>query len=192
MAFAGPDLVLRPLLGEPLGLDLLNTTWVDRGQPFDLLADLAGLDQWLSQAGLTGPEFRVNTHALRALHTARTAIRRHFEEPTSTACCAALNDVLAWGHTQPTVKPDGPRTTTHVDNPEQHAAWLAAINYIELRDQDPGRIRRCAYPECALYFFDTSSKASRRWCSMALCGNRAKAARHYARSRDGGRRRAGR
>lgn len=28
-----------------LGLDLLNTTWVDRNQPYDLLADLAGLDQ---------------------------------------------------------------------------------------------------------------------------------------------------
>jgi predicted RNA-binding Zn ribbon-like protein len=35
-----------------------------------------------------------------------------------------------------------------------------------------------------LYFYDTSPKRSRRWCSMATCGNRAKAARHYARSKD--------
>jgi predicted RNA-binding Zn ribbon-like protein len=31
-----------------------------------------------------------------------------------------------------------------------------------------------------LYFFDPTGR--RRWCSMAGCGNRAKAKRHYARS----------
>ncbi|WP_433023369.1 CGNR zinc finger domain-containing protein [Kribbella sp. CA-294648] len=35
-----------------------------------------------------------------------------------------------------------------------------------------------------MHFYDSSRKANRRWCSMAGCGNRAKAARHYARSKD--------
>jgi predicted RNA-binding Zn ribbon-like protein len=34
-----------------------------------------------------------------------------------------------------------------------------------------------------LHFFDVSKNGTRRWCSMSGCGNRAKARRHYARSR---------
>ncbi|WP_232524336.1 CGNR zinc finger domain-containing protein [Nocardiopsis gilva] len=41
------------------------------------------------------------------------------------------------------------------------------------------RIRRCEGDHCVLYFFDTSRNGTRRWCSMAVCGNRAKAQRHY-------------
>jgi predicted RNA-binding Zn ribbon-like protein len=48
-------------------------------------------------------------------------------------------------------------------------------------------IRRCANPSCRLFFYDDSRTHRRRWCSMALCGNRHKAAsflrRHSTRSR---------
>src|SRR3990172_8847813 len=40
------------------------------------------------------------------------------------------------------------------------------------------RVRRCADPRCARVFFDGSRNGKRRWCEMATCGNRAKAARH--------------
>jgi predicted RNA-binding Zn ribbon-like protein len=40
-----------------------------------------------------------------------------------------------------------------------------------------GRIRRCANPRCAQVFYDSTKNASRRWCDMETCGNRAKAAR---------------
>jgi predicted RNA-binding Zn ribbon-like protein len=38
------------------------------------------------------------------------------------------------------------------------------------------RVRLCANPECGLFFYDDSRTKRRRWCSMALCGNRHKAA----------------
>jgi predicted RNA-binding Zn ribbon-like protein len=41
------------------------------------------------------------------------------------------------------------------------------------------RIRRCG--GCGWLFFDTSRNHLRRWCSMDICGNRAKARRHYQR-----------
>lgn len=47
-------------------------------------------------------------------------------------------------------------------------------------------IRRCANPRCLLYFRDTSRARRRRWCSMAVCGNRMKVAAHTRRR--GGRR----
>ena len=43
-------------------------------------------------------------------------------------------------------------------------------------------IRQCEM--CTWLFIDLSSSKRRRWCSMALCGNRAKVQRHYYRSRD--------
>ena len=50
--------------------------------------------------------------------------------------------------------------------------------------KDFSLVRHCEGPSCALWFFDISKAHGRRWCSMALCGNRAKAAAHRARLRD--------
>ena len=45
------------------------------------------------------------------------------------------------------------------------------------------RVRRCANPECGWLFLDDSRAGKRRWCSMQSCGNRAKARRHYHKSK---------
>jgi predicted RNA-binding Zn ribbon-like protein len=47
-----------------------------------------------------------------------------------------------------------------------------------------GRVRRCADSRCPRVFFDRTKNARRRWCDMATCGNRAKAARHRARRKN--------
>lgn len=44
-------------------------------------------------------------------------------------------------------------------------------------------VRQCANPQCRWLFVDDSKSGTRRWCSMASCGNRAKAHRHYAKRR---------
>jgi predicted RNA-binding Zn ribbon-like protein len=38
------------------------------------------------------------------------------------------------------------------------------------------RLRLCANPNCGLFFYDKSRTHRRRWCSMAVCGNRSKVA----------------
>jgi len=45
------------------------------------------------------------------------------------------------------------------------------------------RIRRCANDKCQWVFVDRSKGGTRRWCDMNACGNRAKAHRHYARTK---------
>jgi predicted RNA-binding Zn ribbon-like protein len=47
-----------------------------------------------------------------------------------------------------------------------------------------GNVRRCANAECVWLFTDASKNATRRWCDMASCGNRAKARRHYLKVKD--------
>ena len=55
----------------------------------------------------------------------------------------------------------------------------------ELTSGSPERIKICDNDRCRWVFYDTSRTGRRRWCDMATCGNRAKAARHRARSKAG-------
>jgi predicted RNA-binding Zn ribbon-like protein len=52
-----------------------------------------------------------------------------------------------------------------------------------LTSLDTARLKICSNPTCGWLFLDTTRNASRRWCDMAACGNRAKARRHYAKQR---------
>ncbi|MGZ2423584.1 CGNR zinc finger domain-containing protein [Rhizobium laguerreae] len=47
---------------------------------------------------------------------------------------------------------------------------------------DPERMKICGY--CGWLFIDRSKNRSRAWCDMAVCGNRAKANRHYRRKKE--------
>lgn len=58
--------------------------------------------------------------------------------------------------------------------------WLLAAvarSAAELVAEGAGaRLRLCANPRCGLFFYDNSRTHRRRWCSMAVCGNRNKVA----------------
>ncbi|MDC9833059.1 CGNR zinc finger domain-containing protein [Rhizobium binxianense] len=47
---------------------------------------------------------------------------------------------------------------------------------------DPQRMKICG--NCGWLFIDRSKNRSRAWCDMAVCGNRAKANRHYRRKKE--------
>src|SRR5262249_35926783 len=71
-----------------------------------------------------------------------------------------------------------------IDLPEgRSAAARAALAWAARRVSSPGRLRPCANSECRLFLIDHSKPNSARWCSMAACGNRMKARRHYRRTR---------
>ena len=189
----------RPLASEPLALDLLNTQWLASGRPADLLATDKGTRAWLEAAGIaaaSGPETR------QALIAARQAIRDVLaqqagtgapgrteapggpEAPGRTEVLDRLNGVLQHGRLRLSIGPSlRPARRLEVDDPAWEPAVMAAANLLELLDQAPERIRSCLHPACVLWFYDTTRNATRRWCSMATCGNRAKAQRHYQRAR---------
>ena len=81
--------------------------------------------------------------------------------------------------------PDGVTVShRHEGDPIDGAlARLAEIVAREVSQGDPDRLRVCANDECRWVFHDTSRSGRRKWCDMASCGNRAKAARHRARQR---------
>ena len=65
-------------------------------------------------------------------------------------------------------------------------AVRAVLAWDALRVSSPGRLRPCANTECRLFLIDRSKPNTARWCSMAICGNRMKARRHYRRARTSG------
>jgi predicted RNA-binding Zn ribbon-like protein len=70
--------------------------------------------------------------------------------------------------------------------PERRLAVRAVLAWSTLVKQSPGRLRPCANDECRLFLIDRSTANRARWCSMAVCGNRMKARRHYQRERHTG------
>ena len=57
-------------------------------------------------------------------------------------------------------------------------ALLTAIHHCET-DQTWGRLKACERDTCQWAYYDNSRNQSRRWCSMAGCGNAIKTRRAY-------------
>ncbi|MER6476114.1 CGNR zinc finger domain-containing protein [Streptomyces filamentosus] len=173
----------RPLTGEPLSLDLLNTRWMEEGERQDLLTGTDGLAVWLAANGLGG-RFAADAATLAHTRTAREALKDLADRPGDPEAAAGLDAVLEHGRIRAVLTAEGPGERTEFADPAWGPAWTAARDYLELLRTAPDRIRTCAHEACILHFLDTSRNGTRRWHSMATCGNRAKASRHYARSKD--------
>jgi predicted RNA-binding Zn ribbon-like protein len=165
----------RALPGEPLALDLVNTEFAAAGTVVDLLANADLARAWALAAGLTGT---LDEAGLRALRQARSAVRDALEHRGT----APLNAVLDRGRVRLSVSEAlAPTRALQVSEPAWLPAVLAAANLLDLLETAPGRVKHCENPDCMLWFFDTTRNGTRRWCSMAVCGNRMKARRHYDR-----------
>ncbi|MGW6565595.1 CGNR zinc finger domain-containing protein [Streptomyces sp. NPDC054975] len=173
----------RPLVGEPVSLDLLNTRWMMDGVRQDLLTDTGGLAVWLRANGLDA-RFAADAATLRHTLTARDALGGLVDRPGDPDAVAHLDAVLGHGRIRATLTTEGPGELAEFADLAWGPGWTAARDYLDLLRTAPDRIRSCAHEACILHFFDTSRNGTRRWCSMAICGNRAKASRHYARTKD--------
>ncbi|MDM9629234.1 CGNR zinc finger domain-containing protein [Rhizobium sp. S152] len=61
-----------------------------------------------------------------------------------------------------------------------HATAHSALRLVSM--PEPERMKICG--NCGWLFLDRSKNRSRAWCDMAVCGNRAKANRHYRRRKE--------
>ena len=113
--------------------------------------------------------------SLAALRQTRSAVRDALEGRGA----APLNAVLDRGRVRLTVSDTlVPARTLQADEPASQSAVLAAESLLELLENGAGPSEICENPDCVLWFFDTTRNGTRRWCSMAVCGNRMKARRH--------------
>jgi len=162
------------LSDEVFLLAVLNSTPVIDGVPTDDLADTAKARAWLASLGGLGTEAELRH--VRGVRQALQAVVRGEQPP------AVLAPVLQGAARIPAIT-EGEITWTLSVPPERNLAIRAVLAWDALAKQSPGRLRPCANDECQLFLIDHSKAGTARWCSMAICGNRMKARRHYQKAR---------
>ena len=154
-------------------LAVLNSTPVIDGAPTDDLADIESARAWLVEAGGLGTEGE-----LAQLRRARSALQAIVRGELPIAAVAPVLRGVSY-------VPDAREELTWIlrVRPEFKLAVRAILAWDATVKASPGRLRACANDECQLFLIDRSTANHARWCSMAVCGNRMKARRHYQRSR---------
>ncbi len=176
-------------------IDFINTLQLEHGEPVDHIGSTAEALGWLHGHGLIHHEAAEaearDGATLRRIRKTRAALReladaaferRRPEQRAIDEVNRALRDREV---VQLVMSPDGLRLDhRHVGDPIDDAlASLVEPIVREIAAGRPERIRACADDTCRWVFYDDSRTGRRRWCDMATCGNRAKAARHRARAR---------
>jgi len=164
------------LLDEAFLLAVLNSTPVVDSVPTDNFADSARARSWLASAGGSGSEAELR-HVLGVRQALQSVVRGEQSPDVlapalqGTARIPAMTDgEISWALSVP---------------PDRELAVRAVLTWAALAKRSPGRLRPCANGECQLFLIDHSKANTARWCSMAVCGNRMKARRHYQRVRNG-------
>jgi len=192
-------------VGERLWLDFVNTDDARHGVRVDALCDFGALVQWLETAQLLDAErataIRLRarqqpagaTAALADARRIRAALRVLAErgalsQDVRRNAVAEINRVLgrSAGMRHLEARGDGSFVRSFVPTGDAFAGLMIAV--VESAADtlvlgELSRVRRCADARCPRVFFDSTKNGRRRWCDMATCGNRAKAARHRGKRR---------
>jgi len=185
-------------VAERLWLDFVNSESSARGS--DGLVDFERFVRWLEGAHLLDAErassMRRRAHqqpagalavlgdARRVRTVLRTMAERGFaSHDVRVDALAEINRVLgrSAGTRRLELTGDGSFMRTFVPVGDAFAGLLIPIVESAADALILGelvRVRRCADPRCGRVFQDETKNGRRRWCDMATCGNRAKAARH--------------
>ena len=193
------------LLGGRLCLDFANTVdWRGSDEPVEFLTSYSELVAWSQQVGVL-PEHQAQLlqkeaagrpldagAVLERAVALREAIYRilsaisHGYAPQATDL-ATLNAELSRALAQSRiVSATGRFVWDWADGEDtlDRMLWPVVHDVANLlTSEELSRVGQCSDDRCGWLFLDMSRNHSRRWCSMEDCGNRAKARRHYRRSR---------
>jgi predicted RNA-binding Zn ribbon-like protein len=190
--------------GGDLALDFVNT-WADRARPetdqlgsFQRMVDFAREAGLVDEAQAASYEAAARMDAGSASEALRTA--RRFREalyglfssqvggiPANPDDLARVNRAIRSAFPNLEIRTLGKSLAwAGADDPARLGALLWPVIRAAaelLTSPGIGLVRECEGADCTWLFLDRSRTGKRRWCSMASCGNRAKARRHYHRQR---------
>ena len=169
--------------------DFVNTR--ERNPDREELEDPGALAAWLSSRGLLGPRERLDAGDLERAIELRERLRALLEERAHGGAqahtVAGLNALAVGAPLVATLDGDGAVTLAPATGGLDGAiAALLAIVARAALDGTWERLKVCADDDCRWAFYDRSRNRSGSWCSMAVCGNRAKARNFRARRRAAG------
>lgn len=189
-------------LGDALAMDFLNSIATPVDTPVDWLDDGEGLLSWLEQAGLV-PAQALQSIRARALpgeldeiadqaRQLREWFRGFVRERKGQTLPAdalhalePLNRLLERDERFSHIVAGGDglelQTLRRWRSPEALLLPVAETLATFVCEESFSDVKACEGPACTLLFVDHTRGRKRRWCSMALCGNRAKQAAHRQR-----------
>ncbi|MGW1191425.1 CGNR zinc finger domain-containing protein [Streptomyces sp. NPDC002559] len=176
----------RPMFrldNEQLAFRFTATLSDRHGNPVERLPDPGRLDDWLAANDIavgsehaTPADLDLAQRLREAIHRIGTAIAH--DEPTTETDRAVLNRLLHDEQLCPELTGTGlrwqPITGHHVRGALSRIAHDAVTL---LGGPQRGQVKTCQNLDCRGLYVDTSQGQNRRWCSMNICGNRAKKAR---------------
>jgi predicted RNA-binding Zn ribbon-like protein len=155
----------------------------------DLFATPASLAGWLKRRGLA-PRTEATRDDVRRAVAVREGLRalaRSGNGARPSDAVAALNAAASGLAVEVRFATGAPRLVAGAPaGLERALGTVLAITARAMIDGSWARLKVCPGEQCGWAFYDHSRNLSGRWCSMAVCGGRAKARAHYRRRRGGG------
>ncbi|MDE2239753.1 MAG: CGNR zinc finger domain-containing protein [Rhodospirillales bacterium] len=192
-------------VGDSPGLDFLNSIATPVDTPIEWISDGEAYLNWLEQAGLApcgvlqdmrgralpGELDKIADQARHLREWFREFVRKykgHPLPPTALNELKPLNSLLErdefFRRITPSSSEQNPFTLQPVRIWRTPDALLLPVGEALARllcTEDFTQVKACEGPACTLLFADHTKGHGRRWCSMAICGNRAKQAAHRQR-----------
>lgn len=197
-------------IADARGLDFLNSIATPVDEPIDWIAEGAGLIDWLGQAGLVpageleavaaraapGELDRVAGQARDLREWFRGFVMAHAGGPLGAQALedlAPLNRLLERDETFGRIVAHDEERRGHLAlerlrrwrSPESLLLPIGEAIARVVVEEDFTHIKGCEGHKCTLIFVDHTRAHARRWCSMGVCGNRAKVMAHRQRRRAG-------
>lgn len=176
------------VIADQLALDFVNTE-VWEGGRVDRLQGEHHLWMWARDVGVVceAPSLPVEASLPEEVRALRAALRGLFEASIAGTAPAAehVRHVDEVSRHTPAVRWDGTYGVGPVGRLDELLAVVARSGLELLMGPHRDRIKGCDGHHCILLFVDRSRSRRRRWCSMELCGNRAKVAAWRDRQPDG-------
>jgi predicted RNA-binding Zn ribbon-like protein len=191
-------------IADAPGLDFLNSIATPVDTPIDWIVDGEGLLSWLGQARLVPEDVLKNArdHAMpgeldKVADQARNLrewfrdfVRLHKGHPISSDALGELdplNRLLERDESFTRIESAHGALHLHAArrwrSPESLLLPIGEALARLVCEEDFSHVKACEGPACTLLFADHTRSHARRWCSMALCGNRAKQAAHRQRAK---------
>jgi predicted RNA-binding Zn ribbon-like protein len=195
------------LIADAPALDFLNSVATPVDTPVDWIADGEGFLDWLGQAGLVSPEtlaplraqampgeldgVAAQARALRDWFRTFVASRRGRPLNADDAVeLEPLNRLLARDEAFTRIAPRPHGDRPFALRPERR--WRSPETLLQpigealarfVCEEDFAQVKACEGLACTLMFIDRTRGRARRWCSMSICGNRAKQAAYRGRAK---------
>lgn len=172
-----------PAGGLELVRQFVNSLDIEAGH--DELTDPNGWTAWAGRNGFGGQPSS-SSEDLARLVVLREALREglqanHDRAPLPQAVADELTQAAQWAQVRVRFSPTGAALGSKADGARAVGAQVLARVAAGLTDGTWARLKVCRNDACRWAFFDTSRSRTGQWCSMGVCGNRAKQARHRSR-----------